>query len=181
MPLKLVLIAPTLLKKHSQHPIVQSESRITITISWEHSCIWKHSQHFWLSVQSAFLSTLVSVWEQGQHFQGTTINVSGEHGQYYLGTQSVFFRMHRIFQGAHHYLTICSLLKVSLVLSALQAGNKGTQACITAATAVSGIIADLDTTIMFATAGTLNAENNETFADHRSGGSGRFKRCFLEA
>ncbi|XP_049761843.1 talin-2 isoform X5 [Elephas maximus indicus] len=57
--------------------------------------------------------------------------------------------------------------KVSLVLSALQAGNKGTQACITAASAVSGIIADLDTTIMFATAGTLNAENNETFADHR--------------
>ncbi|XP_035584001.1 talin-2 [Zalophus californianus] len=57
--------------------------------------------------------------------------------------------------------------KVSLVLSALQAGNKGTQACITAATAVSGIIADLDTTNMFATAGTLNAENNETFADHR--------------
>uniref|UniRef100_A0A8C3H3Y1 Talin 2 n=1 Tax=Corvus moneduloides TaxID=1196302 RepID=A0A8C3H3Y1_CORMO len=58
--------------------------------------------------------------------------------------------------------------KVSLVLSALQAGNKGTQACITAASAVSGIIADLDTTIMFATAGTLNAENNESFADHRS-------------
>ncbi|XP_033612023.1 talin-2 isoform X4 [Fukomys damarensis] len=57
--------------------------------------------------------------------------------------------------------------EVSLVLSALQAGNKGTQACITAATAVSGIIADLDTTIMFATAGTLNAENSETFADHR--------------
>lgn len=60
------------------------------------------------------------------------------------------------------------LFQVSLVLSALQAGNKGTQACITAASAVSGIIADLDTTIMFATAGTLNAENNESFADHRS-------------
>uniref|UniRef100_A0A6I8R2Z2 Talin 2 n=1 Tax=Xenopus tropicalis TaxID=8364 RepID=A0A6I8R2Z2_XENTR len=57
--------------------------------------------------------------------------------------------------------------KVSLVLSALQAGNKGTQACITASSAVSGIIADLDTTIMFATAGTLNAENKESFADHR--------------
>uniref|UniRef100_A0A8C6YD55 Talin 2 n=1 Tax=Naja naja TaxID=35670 RepID=A0A8C6YD55_NAJNA len=57
--------------------------------------------------------------------------------------------------------------KVSLVLSALQAGNKGTQACITAASAVSGIIADLDTTILFAAAGTLNAENNESFADHR--------------
>ncbi|XP_037539602.1 talin-2 [Nematolebias whitei] len=57
--------------------------------------------------------------------------------------------------------------KVSLVLSALQAGNKGTQACITAASAVSGIIADLDTTIMFASAGTLNSENEESFADHR--------------
>ncbi|XP_065123839.1 talin-2a isoform X2 [Paramisgurnus dabryanus] len=58
--------------------------------------------------------------------------------------------------------------KVSMVLSALQAGNKGTQACITAASAVSGIIADLDTTIMFASAGTLNTENDsDSFADHR--------------
>ncbi|KAF0041104.1 hypothetical protein F2P81_007002 [Scophthalmus maximus] len=57
--------------------------------------------------------------------------------------------------------------KVSLVLSALQAGNKGTQACITAASAVSGIIADLDTTIMFASAGTLTPEDEESFADHR--------------
>ncbi|XP_040191710.1 talin-1 isoform X1 [Rana temporaria] len=59
--------------------------------------------------------------------------------------------------------------KVSHVLAALQAGNRGTQACITAASAVSGIIADLDTTIMFATAGSLNRENAETFADHREG------------
>ncbi|TKC47779.1 hypothetical protein EI555_005057 [Monodon monoceros] len=59
--------------------------------------------------------------------------------------------------------------KVSHVLAALQAGNRGTQACITAASAVSGIIADLDTTIMFATAGTLNREGAETFADHREG------------
>lgn len=58
-------------------------------------------------------------------------------------------------------------LQVSHVLASLQAGNRGTQACITAASAVSGIIADLDTTIMFATAGTLNRENAETFADHR--------------
>ncbi|MGH0179282.1 UNVERIFIED_CONTAM: hypothetical protein FKN15_001239 [Acipenser sinensis] len=57
--------------------------------------------------------------------------------------------------------------KVSHVLAALQAGNRGTQACITAGSAVAGIIADLDTTIMFATAGTLNRENAETFADHR--------------
>uniref|UniRef100_A0A2K5LPZ0 Talin 1 n=1 Tax=Cercocebus atys TaxID=9531 RepID=A0A2K5LPZ0_CERAT len=60
-------------------------------------------------------------------------------------------------------------LSVSHVLAALQAGNRGTQACITAASAVSGIIADLDTTIMFATAGTLNREGTETFADHREG------------
>ena len=58
-------------------------------------------------------------------------------------------------------------VQVSMVLSALQAGNKGTQACITAASAVSGIIAELDTTVMFASAGTLNAENDESFADHR--------------
>ncbi|XP_063985728.1 talin-2 isoform X1 [Diachasmimorpha longicaudata] len=58
--------------------------------------------------------------------------------------------------------------KVSEVLSALQAGSRGTQACINAASTVSGIIGDLDTTIMFATAGTLYAENEEdTFADHR--------------
>ncbi|KAJ3595926.1 hypothetical protein NHX12_002338, partial [Muraenolepis orangiensis] len=48
-----------------------------------------------------------------------------------------------------------------------KAGNKGTQACITAACAVSGIIADLDTTIMFASAGTLHPEDDESFADHR--------------
>lgn len=65
------------------------------------------------------------------------------------------------------HLCICCLLQVSLVLSALQAGNKGTQACITAASAVSGIIADLDTTIMFASAGTLIPENEDSFADHR--------------
>ncbi|XP_070163666.1 talin-2 isoform X5 [Polyergus mexicanus] len=58
--------------------------------------------------------------------------------------------------------------KVSQVLAALQAGSRGTQACINAASTVSGIIGDLDTTIMFATAGTLHAENeNDTFADHR--------------
>ncbi|XP_013776088.1 talin-2-like [Limulus polyphemus] len=58
--------------------------------------------------------------------------------------------------------------KASFVLAALQAGSRGTQACINAASTVNGIIGDLDTTIMFATAGTLSAENeNESFADHR--------------
>ncbi|XP_076439084.1 talin-1-like isoform X2 [Babylonia areolata] len=57
--------------------------------------------------------------------------------------------------------------KVSYVLAALQAGARGTQACINAASTVSGIIGDLDTTIMFASAGTLNPEGDETFADQR--------------
>lgn len=57
--------------------------------------------------------------------------------------------------------------KVSQILAALQAGSRGTQACINAASTVSGIIGDLDTTIMFATAGTLQAENDGAFADHR--------------
>ncbi len=74
-----------------------------------------------------------------------------------MGVISVFIRL----------LMTSSLSQVSHVLAALQAGNRGTQACITAASAVSGIIADLDTTIMFATAGSLNRENAETFADHR--------------
>lgn len=74
----------------------------------------------------------------------------------------------------------CCPLQVSLVLSALQAGNKGTQACITAASAVSGIIADLDTTIMFASAGTLNPENEDSFADHRCASKGNRLSGVLE-
>ncbi|CAL1533836.1 unnamed protein product, partial [Lymnaea stagnalis] len=58
--------------------------------------------------------------------------------------------------------------KVAYVLAALQAGARGTQACINAASTVSGIIGDLDTTIMFASAGTLNDEGSESFADQRS-------------
>lgn len=59
-------------------------------------------------------------------------------------------------------------LQVARVLATLQSGSRGTQACINAASTVSGIIGDLDTTIMFATAGNLNPENeHESFADHR--------------
>lgn len=57
--------------------------------------------------------------------------------------------------------------KVSQVLASLQAGSRGTQACINAAHTVSGIIGDLDTTIMFATAGTLHSNEDGQFADHR--------------
>src|SRR6185437_8322144 len=54
------------------------------------------------------------------------------------------------------------------VLHELQSRAKGTQACATAASTVQGIIGDLETTMMFATAGTLHPDNElETFADHR--------------
>ncbi|XP_044738316.1 talin-1 isoform X2 [Chrysoperla carnea] len=58
--------------------------------------------------------------------------------------------------------------KVSQVLATLQMGSRGTQACINAASTVSGIIGDLDTTIMFATAGTLQPEHaGDSFSEHR--------------
>lgn len=58
--------------------------------------------------------------------------------------------------------------KANYVLAALQAGARGTQACINAVSTINGVIGDLDTTIMFATAGSLNPENdNDVFAAHR--------------
>lgn len=54
------------------------------------------------------------------------------------------------------------------MMAALQDSSRGTQACINAASVVSGIIGDLDTTIMFATAGTLNSDTDQdSFTDHR--------------
>ena len=59
-------------------------------------------------------------------------------------------------------------MQTNFVMAALQAGSRGTQACINAASTVSGIIGDLDTTIMFASAGTLSAEpDGGAFGDHR--------------
>jgi talin len=49
------------------------------------------------------------------------------------------------------------------VLAILSEGSRGTQACINAAQTVSGIIGDLDTTIMFATSGSLNPPHAQPF------------------
>ncbi|XP_013176177.1 PREDICTED: talin-1 isoform X7 [Papilio xuthus] len=58
--------------------------------------------------------------------------------------------------------------KVVGVLSALQAGSRGTQACIDAAATIATIIGDLDTTILFASAGTLHSDKEgDTFSNHR--------------
>lgn len=51
--------------------------------------------------------------------------------------------------------------KCANVLSSLNAIARGTHALENAANTVSGILGDLDTTIMFATAGSLNAENDD--------------------
>ena len=51
--------------------------------------------------------------------------------------------------------------KCATVLSSLNAIARGTHALENAANTVSGILGDLDTTIMFATAGSLNADNDE--------------------
>merc|ERR1719225_2455513 len=57
--------------------------------------------------------------------------------------------------------------KCSNVLSSLNALARGTHALENAANTVSGILGDLDTTIMFATAGTLNADTDEeVFAEN---------------
>ena len=68
--------------------------------------------------------------------------------------------------------------KCSNVLSSLNALARGTHALENAANTVSGILGDLDTTIMFATAGTLNADTDEeVFAGNYSF---NFNSCLLE-
>lgn len=58
--------------------------------------------------------------------------------------------------------------KACFVLAALQEGSRGTQACIVASNSVKGIIGDIDTTIMFASSGTLNPEyEDDVFAIHK--------------
>lgn len=57
--------------------------------------------------------------------------------------------------------------RVDEVLAALHEGSRGTQACINAANTVSGIIGDLDTTILFATSGSLNPSEAKDFSAHR--------------
>jgi len=59
------------------------------------------------------------------------------------------------------------VLQISEVVLTIQTGSRGTQACINAAGMIDGVVADLETTVMFASAGTLNPEPGETFANHR--------------
>ncbi len=57
---------------------------------------------------------------------------------------------------------------VNSLLCSFQVNAKGTQACINANSIVNGLIADLNTVIMFATAGSLKSElENDSFGNHR--------------
>ncbi|VDO05771.1 unnamed protein product [Haemonchus placei] len=75
------------------------------------------------------------------------------------------------FKRTHRELTDSSRVvveRVNAVLASLHEGSKGTQACINAANTVSGIIGDLDTTILFATSGSLNVTTEQRdFNEHR--------------
>ena len=58
--------------------------------------------------------------------------------------------------------------QVSHIVSAIQAGAVGTQACNEAIATIQGIVGDLETTAMFCTAGALNPEEQHgSFAEHR--------------
>ncbi|KHJ97749.1 I/LWEQ domain protein [Oesophagostomum dentatum] len=80
-------------------------------------------------------------------------------------------RAHPADERTHRELTDNSRVvveRVNEVLATLHEGSKGTQACINAANTVSGIIGDLDTTILFATSGSLNlASEQRDFNEHR--------------
>ncbi|VDN22388.1 unnamed protein product [Cylicostephanus goldi] len=80
-------------------------------------------------------------------------------------------RAHPQDERTHRELTDNSRIvveRVNEVLASLHEGSKGTQACINAANTVSGIIGDLDTTILFATSGSLNVAGGERdFNEHR--------------
>ena len=58
-------------------------------------------------------------------------------------------------------------IQVAQVMSNLQKGSVGTQACISAISTLSGLIGDIDTTVMFAHAGTLDPEDDQSFGAHR--------------
>jgi len=65
------------------------------------------------------------------------------------------FKIQRVYQQLSQHSVLVQE-RVREVLAILSEGSRGTQACINAAQTVSGIIGDLDTTILFATSGSLN-------------------------
>lgn len=52
-------------------------------------------------------------------------------------------------------------------MSNLQKGSVGTQACINGISTLAGLLGDIDTTVMFAHAGTLDPEDEQSFGAHR--------------
>jgi len=64
------------------------------------------------------------------------------------------------------YCYLITSLQVSYVMSSLQQGGRGTQACIEAHTKIQGIIGDLDTSMMFISSGAVETDGGK-FSDHK--------------
>ena len=59
------------------------------------------------------------------------------------------------------------VLQVAQILAAIQAGAVGTQACNEAVDSINGIVGDLETAAMFATAGALSSDGPKgVFTEH---------------
>ena len=66
-----------------------------------------------------------------------------------------------------HFLYAC-VFQVGQILLAVQSAAVGTQACNEAVASIKGIVGDIETTFMFASAGALNPETGGgSFAEHR--------------
>ena len=74
-----------------------------------------------------------------------------------------------ILQVLSHTHTHTPCIQVSYIISAIQAGAIGTQACNEAVNSIQSIVGDLETTAMFCSAGALNREpgNETSFSEHR--------------
>ena len=60
-----------------------------------------------------------------------------------------------------------SRIQVAHILAAIQAGAVGTQACNEAVDSINGVVSDLETAAMFATAGALTSDGPKgTFTEH---------------
>jgi talin len=89
----------------------------------------------------------------------------------------LFFMTKFFIQRVYQQLSQHSILaqeRVREVLAILSEGSRGTQACINAAQTVSGIIGDLDTTIMFATSGSLNPPQTQPIGHQHAAIPGEF-------
>ena len=80
-----------------------------------------------------------------------------------------WIKMYISCQCTHPHDNVIISVQVSDLLSVLQAGSRGVEACIEAIQELSGVISEIETNIYFVSAGSLLPDDgNDTFAKHRS-------------